>query len=148
VSPDSRALEGWVTSAGVMGALAHRIAGTAIEAAHAQAAADPDHGDAQATPERPAVPLPGYHVAEVTITSDSPAAGRKLGDVGWPAASVPVSLLRASSLRPPRRDVTLVAGDRVSLLIPATDDVAPGNAEPSSAELPGREPGIAKERAN
>jgi CIC family chloride channel protein len=118
VSPDSRELEGWVTSAGVLRALAHRVAGTAAETAHAQAAADWEH-DAQAVAEHPSFPLPGYYVAEVIITQDSPAAGRKLSEVSWPAASVPVSLLRGGSLRPARRDVALAAGDRVSLLIPA-----------------------------
>jgi hypothetical protein len=131
-----------------MRALAHRVAGTATEATYAQAAADPERDDVQAMLEHPSVPLPGYHVAELVITPDSPAAGRKLSDVNWPAASVPVSLLRDGLLRPPRRDVPLATGDRVSLLIPASQDVAPGNAEPSSAELPGRELGIAKERAN
>jgi chloride channel protein, CIC family len=148
VSPDSRALEGWVTSAGVMRALAHRVAGTATEATYAQAAADPEHDDVQAMLEHPSVPLPGYRVAELVITPDSPAAGRKLSDVDWPTASVPVSLLRDGLLRPPRRDETLTTGDRVSLLIPASQDAAPGDAKPSRAELPGREPGIAKERAN
>jgi CIC family chloride channel protein len=118
ISTDSRELEGWVTNNGVLRALAHRVAGSAAETAHAQAA-DWEHHDAQAAAEHPSVPLPGYHVAEVVITPDSPAAGRKLSDVRWPTASIPVSLLRAGSLRPPRRDVTLAAGDRLSLLVPA-----------------------------
>jgi hypothetical protein len=41
-------------------------------------------------PGHPPVPLPGYYVAEIVITPGSPAAGRQLGDVGWPTASVPV----------------------------------------------------------
>ena len=78
---------------------------------------EPD--DAQALLEHPSVPLPGYYVAEITITGDSPSAGRKLGDVSWPPASIPVSVLRASSLRPADLGITLAAGDRVSLLVPA-----------------------------
>ncbi len=76
--------------------------------------------------EHPPAPLPGYYVAEVVITPDSPAAGQQLSDVSWPAAGIPVSLLHGGSLRPPRRDVTLAAGDRVGLLIPAVQDAAPG----------------------
>ncbi len=124
VSPDERHLEGWVTSAGVLRALAHRVAGTAAQTAEAQAAADWEHDDARAVAGHPSVPLPGYYVAEVVITPDSPAAGRTLGDAGWPAASIPVSVLRGGSLRRPDRDITLDVGDRVSLLIP----VAPGSA--------------------
>jgi CIC family chloride channel protein len=136
VSADERRLEGWVSSAGVLRALAHRVAGTAAETAHAQAAADWEHDDAQAVAEHPSVPLPGYYVAEVIISPDSPAAGRKLGDVTWPAASVPVSVLRRGSLGQPRQDLTLAAGDRVSLLIPAVQDAEPEGAEPAEAELP------------
>ena len=113
VSPDGQQLEGWVTSAGVLHALAPLVAG----AAHAQSAADGEPDDAQALLEHPSVPLPGYYVAEITITGDSPPAGRKLGDVSWPPASIPVSVLRASSLRPADRGITLAAGDRVSLLV-------------------------------
>jgi CIC family chloride channel protein len=128
VSPDARELEGWVTSAGVLRALAHRVAGTAAETARAQAAADSEHEEPQAMAQHPSVPLPGYYVAEIVITPDSPAAGRKLGEAGWPTASVPVSVLRGGSLRRPDRDITLDVGDRVSLLIPAPKDSPPPNS--------------------
>jgi CIC family chloride channel protein len=134
ISPDERALEGWVTSAGVLRALAHRIAGPAAETARAQAAADLEHDDTQAMLEHPPVPLPGYHVAEISITPDSPAAGRKLGEAGWPATSVPVSVLRDGLLRPPHRDIALAVGDRVSLLIPAAKDDA--EPQPMNGQQP------------
>jgi CIC family chloride channel protein len=141
LSPDERALEGWVTSEGVLRALAHRVAGTAAETVQAQAAADGEPDNAQAMLEHPSVPLPGYYVAEVTITANSPAAGRKLGDFSWPPASIPVAVLNGGSLRPPHPDITLAAGDRVSLLLPAAGDTEPSGTEPSglesrSAELP------------
>jgi hypothetical protein len=133
VSPDSRELEGWVTSEGVLRALAHRVAGTAAETADAQAAADGEPDDTRAVLEQPPAPLPGYYVAEITITGDSPPAGRKLGEVSWPPASVPVSVLRAGSLHPADQGITLAVGDRVSLLIPAAQ-----NSQPPDAEPPGR----------
>ena len=135
VSPDERSLTGWVTSAGVLRTLAHRVAGTTADAANAQADADGEHEGAQGLPEHPTEPLPGYYVAEITITRDSPAAGRKLGDVRWPAASTPVSLLRGGSLTQPHRDTVLAAGDRVSLLIPAPEEAEPQSAQASSVEL-------------
>jgi chloride channel protein, CIC family len=126
VSPDERQLEGWVTSEGVLQALAHRVAGTAAATVHAQAAADGEPDNAEVLLEHPAVRLPGYYIAEVTITSDSAAAGRKLGDVSWPPASVPVSVVHGGSTRQPHRDFTLAPGDRVSLLIPVAGSfVAP-----------------------
>jgi chloride channel protein, CIC family len=135
VSPDEHQLEGWVTNAGVLHALAHRIAGTAAETVHAQAAADWEHDGAQAMLEHPSVPLPGYYVAEVVIARGSPAAGRKLGEVGWPTSGVPVSVLRRGSLRPPRGDLTLAAGDRVSLLVPAAEGTRAETTEPGGAKL-------------
>jgi len=137
VSPDERQLEGWVTSEGVLRALARRVAGTADEASHAQAAADGEPDDPRAMLEHPSVPLPGYYIAEITITGNSPAAGRKLGDVSWPHASIPVLVLRGGSLRQPHPDTILGPGDRVSLLIPAAHDTEPSDAEPRNAELPG-----------
>ena len=100
VSPDGHQLEGWVTSEGVLRALARRVAGTAAETAHAQAAADGEPRRRAGRARHPPVPLPGYYVAEITITGDSPPAGRKLGDVSWPQASIPVSVLRGR-LAPP-----------------------------------------------
>jgi hypothetical protein len=138
VPPDGHQLEGWATSEGVLHALAHRVAGTAPETAHAQATADREHDDARAAPEQPPAPLPGYHVAEITITENSPAAGRKPGDVSWPPASIPVSVLRAGSLHPADQGITLAAGDRVSVLITATRDSKPQDAEPPGR---GRGPG-------
>jgi len=133
VSPDSRELEGWVTGEGVLRALAHRVAGTAAETADALAAADGEPDDARAVLEQPPAPLPGYYVAEIIITEDSPPAGWKLGEVSWPPASIPVSVLRAGSLHPADQGVTLAVGDRVSLLIPAAQ-----NSQPPDAEPPGR----------
>ena len=131
VSPDERHLEGWVTSAGVLRALGHRVAGTAAQTAEAQAAADWEHDEARATAEHPTVPLSGYYVAEVSITPDSPAAGQRLGDAHWPTGSIPVSVLRGGSLRQPHSGITLAAGDRVSLLIPAPDK-RPGSGRDQS----------------
>jgi len=62
--------------------------------------------------------LAGYEVAEITITEGSPAAGRRLGEVAWPQAGIPVSLLRARRHGPADPGVALAEGDRVGLLIP------------------------------
>jgi chloride channel protein, CIC family len=115
LSPDGQRVEGWVTSASVLRALARQITGS-------QAAADPGHGDAETMLHHPSAPLPGYQVIEVTVTGDSPAAGRKLGDLPWPPAAALVSVLSGRRLRPPAGETTLSAGDGVSLLVPAPPD--------------------------
>ena len=105
-----------------MRALARYVTGSQAAATQAQAAADPEHGDTEAVLAHPSAPLPGYQVIEVTIPGDSPAAGRKLGDLPWPPAATLVSVLRGRRLRPPENEVTLSAGDRVSMLVPVPPD--------------------------
>jgi len=122
LSPDGRHVEGWITSAAVLRALARQITGTP--------AVDGDHDDeAEGALRHPPVPLAGYEVAEITITAGSPAAGRKLGEVTWPQAGIPVSLLRARRHGPPDPGAALAEGDRVGLLIPVTP--APGRPDPA-----------------
>ncbi|MGH3290551.1 MAG: TrkA C-terminal domain-containing protein, partial [Trebonia sp.] len=130
LSADGQRVEGWVTGASVLRALARQITG-AQAAAQAQAAADGEHADAEAMLQHPPVPLPGYQVIEVTVAGDSPAAGRKLGDLGWPPAGTLVSVLSGRRLRPPDSETTLSAGDRVSLLIPVPQGSHPPHPDGS-----------------
>ena len=93
---------GWVTAPDVLRAIARQITTAQAETAQAQLAADWDHADPESRLRHPPTPLPGYQVTEITITAGSPAAGRKLGDLTWPPASTPVSVLHGHQLRPPR----------------------------------------------
>jgi chloride channel protein, CIC family len=119
LSPDGRRVEGWVTGASVLRALGRQISGSQAGSVQAQAAADWDHHDAEDVLAHPPAPLPGYQVIEITVPGESTAAGRKLGDLPWPPAGTLVSVLRGRRLRSPDSEITLAAGDRVSLLIPA-----------------------------
>jgi chloride channel protein, CIC family len=137
LSADGRRLEGWVTNASVLRALALYVAGGQAPAVRAQAAADPEHNDAEAMLQDPPAPLPGYQVIEVTIPGDSPAAGQKLGELPWPPSATLVSVLSGGRLRPPDSGVTLSVGDRVSLLIPAPQGVhLPQPEHPRDAQVP------------
>jgi chloride channel protein, CIC family len=122
LSADGRQIQGWVTAPGVLRAIARQITAGQPDTAQAQLAADWEHADPDSLRRHPPTPLPGYQVAEITITAGSAAAGRKLGDVTWPQGGTPVSVLRGHQLRPPRPEITLAAGDRVSLLTGAPDD--------------------------
>jgi len=130
ISPDGRHLEGWITSGTVLRALGGLITGTRPAAVTARAAADGDHDDgADAMPLHPPAPLTGYQVAEITITAGSPAAGRKLREVSWPQAGIPVSVRRGRRLDPPDPGITLAEGDRVVLLMAAPPESDPGDRE-------------------
>jgi chloride channel protein, CIC family len=108
LSADGQRIDGWITNTSVLQALGRQIATSQGRAA---AAADP-------AARRPPTPLPGYQVAEITITPDSPAAGHPLSDITWPPDTTLVSVLRDRQLGPPDPHATLGPGDRVSLLIP------------------------------
>ena len=134
LSPDGHRVEGWVTGAGVLRALARQITGSQADTVQAQAAADQEHHDAEAMLQHPPAPLRGYQVIEITVSGDSTAAGQKLGDLPWPPAGTPVSVLRDRRLRPPDGQITLAAGDRVSLLIPAPQNSRPPYADDSGSD--------------
>jgi CIC family chloride channel protein len=118
ISPDGQRIEGWVTNTSVLQALSSRLSSARTETARAQLAADWGHEDLESALREPSAPLPGYQVAEITLGDVSPAAGRRIADVAWPAGSVPVTVLRAGRLRTAEPSITLRAGDRISLLAP------------------------------
>ena len=128
-----------MTGASVLRALARQITGSQAAATQAQAAAEGEHGDAEAMLAHPPVPLPGYQVIELTVTGDSAAAGRKLGDLRWPPSGMVVSVLSGRRLRPPDSEITLSPGDRVSLLIPAPHDGHPPPPDDSRGRAVSRE---------
>jgi CIC family chloride channel protein len=134
LSPDGQRVEGWVTGASVLRALARYVTGSQAAAMQAQAAAGWEHADAEAMLAHPPVPLPGYQLIEITVTGDSAAAGRKLGKLPWPAAGTLVSVLSGRRLRAPDSEITLSAGDRVSLLIPVPQGEQPPHADGGSRD--------------
>ncbi|HEX3489318.1 MAG TPA: chloride channel protein [Streptosporangiaceae bacterium] len=127
LSADGTQLQGWITNASVLRAVADQI-GRAPRQAR----------PAGAVPPRP---LHGYQVLEVTLAPGSPAAGRLLGSIPWPGGSIPVSVLRDRSLTDPDPGLTLRAGDRVSLLTPAPEQVASVLAAEPDAAPGGPAPG-------
>jgi len=134
LAPDGQRVEGWVTGASVLRALTRQITGSQAATVEAQAAADPEHHDAEAMLQHPPAPLPGYQVIEITVSGDSPAIGQKLGDLRWPSAGTPVSVLRDRRLRPPDSQITLAAGDRVSLLVPVPRNSHPPHTDDGSRD--------------
>jgi len=128
LSGDGRQVRGWITNASVLRAVAREIG-----------SAPPPPPRPNAAPAPPPTPLPGYEVVEVTIDAGSPAAGRALGAVTWPAGCIPVSVLHDRRLREPDPDLALAPGDRVSLLAPEPEQV-PSGPRPGSRS-PGPRPG-------
>ena len=136
LSADGRQVPGWVTAPDVLAAIARQITAAQVQAQQAQLAADADHAGPGALPRYPPVPLPGYQFTEIAVTAGSPAAGQKLGDLTWPRASTPVSVLRGRQLHPPHPGLTLAPGDRISLLT-----ATPGGQGKAGAWLAGNDDG-------
>ena len=134
LSADGQHAEGWVTSAGVLRAIAREISDSKHQAARAQAANGPEHDGEDIPPREPPAPLPGYQVIDLTVTPASSAAGAKLGSIAWPPGTTPVAVLHDHAHRPPGPAVTLHPGDRISLLAPAP--ASPGGKPPNGMQSP------------
>jgi chloride channel protein, CIC family len=135
LAADGHHIQGWVTGTGVLRTLGRQITSTHAETTQAQLAADWDHVDPGTLAQHPPAPLRGYQIIEITITGESPAAGKKLKDVSWPPASAPVSILRGRRLRPPDPEFTLTPGDRVNLLAPGPADAPDQHSGEDAARL-------------
>ena len=119
LSPDGQHVQGWVTNASVLRTIAAQLRGAEKEVPQEQLAAGavlPGPGSALLEPP---TPLPGYKILEVAISSGSPAVGKALGTIAWPAGWIPVSVLRNRQLSEPDSSMTISAGDRINLLAPS-----------------------------
>jgi CIC family chloride channel protein len=124
LSTDGVEVRGWITSQHVLEGLARRI--EAAQSPLRAAAAVAQNIDADGPPgERVGPSLGAYHVTEVALIEESPATGRRLGDLEWPPGARPVSLLRDRRLCPPTAQTILRPGDRISVLVASPKDPDP-----------------------
>ena len=131
LSGDGQQVQGWITGASVLNAVAREIGGSRPLGAPAPGGRAPggparDGRTGQAAPEPgPPTPLAGYQVLEVTVEDGSPAAGLALGAIAWPAGSFPVSVVRNRGMQDADPQLVLAPGDRVNLLARAPRPPAP-----------------------
>ena len=137
IADDGQHLQGWITTQNVLQAVARHVRTAEAGTAQPQPAAGPaPHGPHDDLREAP-TPLGGYQVLEITIAAGSPAASQALGDIAWPPGYIPVSVLDNRTLRDPDPGITLLPGDRVSLLARTQQNPEP----PPPRREPGRQPG-------
>jgi chloride channel protein, CIC family len=113
LSGDGAQVQGWITNASVLQAVARELGSPPVHITQ---------------PDQPPTPLAGYQVVEVVVAAGSPQAGRALGSLTWPTGSIPVSVLRDRRLRDPDPRLALREGDRVNLLARKREDAVPGSA--------------------
>jgi CIC family chloride channel protein len=147
LSPDGQQILGWVTSAGVLGAVADQIETSRQQAPEAQIAAEWALSDPGSALREAPAPLPGYQVLEVTVPEDSSAVGQPLGAIAWPHGWTPVSMTRDGQPGSPGRGRMLGAGDRIDLLAPRPPRVAAAH-DADMAQDPGPPPDEAPGSAN
>ena len=116
LSADGARVEGWVTNASAIHAIARSLGPvstgvTRLTLEHDLAAAR-QPTDVDEVPN----PLSGYRVLEVLVDERSAAAGKPLGWVAWPDGHTPVSIMRHRDLHEADPRLVLAAGDRVNLL--------------------------------
>ncbi len=116
IADDGQHLQGWITTQNVLQAVARHIRTAQAGTPQPQPAAGPAPHGPHDDPRQAPAPLSGYQVLEITIPAGSPAAGHALSEIAWPPGYIPVSVLDNCTLRNPDPGITLVPGDRVSLL--------------------------------
>jgi len=121
---------GWVTRNNVLSALAGQVDLASDQITAGAEAAELQHPDGAHTVHVPSTPLLGYEILEVRIGPDSPARGRRVDEVEWPAGAIVAAVTEGREIHAPRADTRLCAGERVIVLAPS----APSRqAEPTAA---------------
>ncbi|HEX4787461.1 MAG TPA: chloride channel protein [Actinospica sp.] len=135
LSADGSAVEGWVTNASAIHAIARDLGAAATDASRAELEAEltAAHQDTVST-DSPN-PLKGFSVVEVLLDDRSPAVGRPLGTVTWPEGHIPVSILHRRLLREADPVHILAAGDRINLLTKRRDNAAGEESAHSAAAV-------------
>jgi len=117
LSADGRQVQGWLTNAGVLQAVARQIHTSQAQATQAQLAADWARRDPLTALREPPTPLPGYQMLEITVGDRSPARGASLASIAWPPGCTPAAILHGRTMSDPDPDVRLNPGDRIILLL-------------------------------
>lgn len=102
LSEDGAEVRGWVTPESIVRAIRSELRTHRPERA--------EHADGDA--------LDGYRLVEVAVDSASEVAGRRLGDVAWPASSTLLAVSRRGRRLTATPDLALARHDRLTVLVP------------------------------
>lgn len=115
-------MQGWLTNQNVLRAVAAYLAAAEPDIAASHRAAEWADRQAGNAEHDPRTQLAGYRIVEHTLAPDSPAVGRTLGELDWPAGHLPLSVLHYRRLVEADPTARLTAGDRISILVPTVGD--------------------------
>ena len=132
LSADRKHLRGWITRRHVLAALAASLEAAGHGVTAGAVAADIGARDPERAAHQSSAPLQGYEIVDLSITPDSSAAGRRIGEVPWPRGAIVVAVTDAGEVTPALPTTTIHAGERVVVLAPASSPHTPASrATPS-----------------
>ncbi len=131
LSGDREHVRGWITRRDVLSALTTSVATADRRIEAGAVAAEFGAADAEHAARRSSAPLDGYDIVDLSITAQSPAAGRRVSDVPWPQGSIIVAVSVRGELVAALPETTIRTGDRVLLLAPV-----PANGHADGPPLP------------
>jgi CIC family chloride channel protein len=125
-------LQGWLTRADILSALTTKLATSEREIRAGAAATAAGSGSAPSTGPAPTRPLPGYELLEVRVQPDSPALGKTIGEVHWPAGSAVVAVTHGREVHAAAPELRLQPGERVLVLMPLREPAEITQTTPGS----------------
>ena len=131
LSGDREHVRGWITRRDVLSALTASVATADRRIEAGAVAAEFGAADAEHAARRSSAPLDGYDIVDLSITAQSPAAGRRVSDAPWPQGSIIVAVTVRGELVAALPETTIRTGDRVLLLAPV-----PANGHADGPPLP------------
>ena len=119
LSHDGEHLLGWITRNNVLTALVGAVDRVRRERSSAGRSPPSSPSMTRRAGTRPQHPADvAIELVELTIRPGAPAVGRRLDQVRWPAASLPVAITTGREILAARGDIELAAGERVIVLVP------------------------------
>ena len=131
-------LRGWLTRADVLRALETRFSTGEREIEEGAAAADFASNDPTAASHTPSTPLRGYEMLELRILPGSPASGRRVSDIAWPAGCTVVAITQGREIHAAQPNLKLHPGERAIVLAPTMHHG--GHTQPLAAVSAGSSP--------
>lgn len=122
LSADGGRVEGWITNASAIHAIARDLGAVAAESTRVELEADLAAAHQTTGEGASPNPLTGYRVIEVVVEDHSRAVGKTLETITWPPGHTPVSILHRRVLHEADPALPLAAGDRVNLLVHRPED--------------------------
>jgi CIC family chloride channel protein len=132
-------LRGWMTRADILRALATNLGSAEQEIERGAAAAEFAVDDPTAAIHTPSTPLHGFEMLELRVLANSPARGRRVADVDWPAGSIVVAVTQGREVHAAQPDLRLQPGERVIVLTPTDSRDEPKHHRTPTADQASRQ---------